>query len=233
MADLRVGWGVSMTTAVARRDDAGCSSSAVVAYRLRDAVYLNLTNRCTLRCRFCPKFHGLWTVGEARLRLRTADEPSVATVIQAARAQGPCAEYVFCGLGEPTTRWPVLLAVAAALRAEGWPIRLNTDGLASLVHGRDVAPELAGLVDHVSISLNAADERTYVRLCRPSRAGSYAALLAFAARCRVFVPRVTLTAIAGLEGVDVDACARIARELNVAFRARPLESTDGGSFRVR
>ena len=226
-------WGVPMTTAVARKDSAGRSSPVVAAYRLRDAVYLNLSNRCTLRCRFCPKFHGLWTVGEARLRLRTVDEPSVATVIEAARAEGPCAEYVFCGLGEPTTRWSALLAVAAALRAEDRPIRLNTDGLASLVQGRDVAPELAGLIDHVSISLNAADERTYDYLCRPSRPGSYAAMLAFAARCRAFVPRVTLTAIAGLEGVDIDGCARIARELNVAFRARPLESTDGRSFRVR
>lgn len=222
-----------MTTAVARKDDAGCPSAVVSAYRLRDAVYLNLTNRCTLRCRFCPKFHGLWTVGEARLRLRTADEPAAATVIQAARAEGPCTEYVFCGLGEPTTRWSTLLAVAAGLRAEGRPIRLNTDGLASLVQGRDVVPELAGLIDHVSISLNAADERAYEHLCRPSRAGSYAAMLAFAARARAFVPRVTLTAIAGLEGVDLDACARRARELGVAFRARPLESTDGRSFRVR
>ena len=222
-----------VTTAVARGDDAGRRSPVVAAYRLRGAVYLNLTNRCTLRCRFCPKFHGLWTVGEARLRLRAADEPSVATLIEAARAEGPCTEYVFCGLGEPTTRWADLLTVAAALRAAGRPIRLNTDGLASLIHGRDVAPDLAGLVDHVSISLNAADEATYERLCRPSRPGSYAAMLAFAARCRAFVPQVTLTAVAGLEGVDIDACARIARELGVAFRARPLESTDGRSFRVR
>ena len=228
-----MGWGVPIKTAVARKDSAGCSPPVVAAYRLRDAVYLNLSNRCTLRCRFCPKFHGLWTVGEARLRLRTVDEPPVATVIEAARAEGPCAEYVFCGLGEPTTRWSALLAVAAALRAEGRPIRLNTDGLASLVQGRDVAPELAGVIDHVSISLNAADERTYEHLCRPSRPGSYAAMLAFAARCRAFVPRVTLTAITGLEGVDIDGCARIARELSVAFRARPLESTDGRSFRVR
>ncbi|WP_298137446.1 TatD family nuclease-associated radical SAM protein [Acidiferrobacter sp.] len=231
--NVKVGWGVPGTMAVARGDDAGRAPSAVAAYRLRDAVYLNLTNRCTLRCRFCPKFHGLWTVGEARLRLRASEEPSVTAVIEAARALGSCTEYVFCGLGEPTTRWSALLAVAAALRTEGRPIRLNTDGLASLIHGRDVAPELAGLVDHVSISLNAADERTYEHLCRPSRAGSYSAMLAFAARARTFVPRVTLTAIAGLEGVDLDACARIARELGVAFRARPLESTDGRSFRVR
>ncbi len=220
--------------AVAYRDGVIARPSPVVlAYRLRDGVYLNLTNRCTLRCHFCPKFHGLWTVADARLRLRVRDEPSSAALVQAALEAGPCAEYVFCGLGEPTTRWPELLAVATALRATATPIRLNTDGLANLVHGRDVVPELEGLVDHVSISLNAADEATYEHLCRPGRPGSYAALLDFAARCRIYVPQVTLTAIAGLPGVDIDACARIARHLRVGFRARPLESTDGRSFRVR
>ncbi len=222
-----------MAGVVAYKDGSGRPSPVVSAYRLRDGVYLNLTNRCTLRCRFCPKFHGLWTVADARLRLRVIDEPSSTALVQAALEAGPCAEYVFCGLGEPTTRWPELLAVSAALRATGTPIRLNTDGLASLVHGRDVVPELKGLIDHVSISLNAADETTYERLCRPGRPGSYAAMLAFAARCRMYVPRVTLTAIEGLPGVDIDACARIAGDLRVGFRARPLESTDGRSFRVR
>ncbi len=222
-----------MAGAVAYRDGVGRPLPVVAAYRLRDGVYLNLTNRCTLRCSFCPKFHGLWTVADARLRLRVMDEPSSAVLVQAALDAGPCAEYVFCGLGEPTTRWSELLLVAAALRPTGTPIRLNTDGLASLVHGRDVVPEIAGLIDHVSISLNAADEATYDRLCRPGRPGSFAAMLAFAARCRTYIPRVTLTAIAGLPGVDIDACARIARDLGVDFRARPLEATDGRSFRVR
>ena len=222
-----------MAGAVAYRDGVGRPLPVVAAYRLRDGVYLNLTNRCTLRCGFCPKFHGLWTVADARLRLRVMDEPSGAALVRAALDAGPCAEYVFCGLGEPTTRWPELLFVAAALRPTGTPIRLNTDGLASLVHGRDVVPEIAGLIDHVSISLNAADEATYERLCRPRRPGSFAAMLAFADRCRTYIPRVTLTAIAGLPGVDIDACARIARDLHVDFRARPLEATDGRSFRVR
>ncbi|HUW97831.1 MAG TPA: TatD family nuclease-associated radical SAM protein [Acidiferrobacter sp.] len=206
---------------------------AVFAYRLRNAVYLNVTSRCTLRCRFCPKFHKVWTVDTAYLRLSGLEEPSAAELIAAARTEGPCDEFVFCGLGEPTTRLAVVLEVASVLRAGGTRVRLNTDGLASLVHGRDVAPELAGLVDHVSISLNAHNETLYRYLCRPQIPGSFQAMLAFADRCRQFVPRVTMTAIEGLDGVDVEACAAVAHKIGVEFRSRPLESTDGRTFRVR
>lgn len=205
----------------------------VVAYRIGQGVYLNLTSRCTLRCQFCPKFHRTWTVEEAYLRLPLADEPTAADAVLAARREGACAEYVFCGLGEPTMRLDTLLEVASTLRKDGGRLRLNTDGLANLVHGRDTVLQLAGLIDHVSISLNAQNETLYRRLCRPRLGGSLAAVLAFAKRCRDFVPRVTLTAIEGLDGVDIGACATIARDMGVEFRARPWGVTGGRAFRVR
>lgn len=204
-----------------------------LAYRVGQAVYMNLTSRCSLRCRFCPKFHRTWTVEDAYLRLALRDEPCAEEVVSAARLQGACEEYVFCGLGEPTTRLDTLLAVAATLKRGGGRLRLNTDGLAQLTQGRDVALRLAGLIDHVSISLNAQNEAVYRRLCRPRRPGSFAAVLAFAKRCREFVPRVTLTAIDGLDGVDIHACAAIARDIGVEFRARPWGAPDGRAFRVR
>ncbi len=205
----------------------------VVAYRIGQSVYLNLTSRCTLRCRFCPKFHRTWIVEDAYLRLALADEPRVADVVSAAQLQGACEEYVFCGLGEPTTRLDTLLEVASILKRGGNRLRLNTDGLAQLIHGPDVAPRLAGLIDHVSISLNAHNEAVYQRWCRPKLSGSFAAVLAFAERCRGFVPRVTLTAIDGLDGVDIKACAGLARDIGVGFRARPWGATGGRAFRVR
>ncbi len=205
----------------------------VVAYRIGQRVYLNLTSRCSLRCRFCPKFHRTWTVEDAYLRLALADEPRAEDVVSAARLQGACEEYVFCGLGEPTTRLDTLLEVASTLKRGGGHLRLNTDGLARLVHGCDIALRLAGLIDHVSISLNAQNEAVYRRWCRPKLPGSFAAVLAFAERCRSFVPRVTLTAIDGLEGVDIKACAGIARDIGVEFRARPWGAPGGRAFRVR
>ncbi len=206
---------------------------AVLSYRLKRALYLNVTSRCTLRCRFCPKFHGLWSVAGAPLQLAHGDEPSAAALLAAARDHDGCEEIVFCGLGEPTRRLDTVLAVARELRACGLPLRLNTDGLASLIHGRDVTPDLEGLIDRVSISLNAHSEVVYDWYCRPQRAGSFAAVLAFARRARDFVPEVTLTAIAGLPGVDLAACQAHAQRLGVGFRIRPLESTDDDTFHVR
>ncbi|MHB1566761.1 MAG: TatD family nuclease-associated radical SAM protein [Acidiferrobacter sp.] len=205
----------------------------VLSYRVRDTLYLNITSRCSLRCRFCPKFHKLWTVDGHYLRLPTDQEPSVSQLIAAARTVTAGQEVVFCGLGEPTTRLYVALEIAAALKRRGARVRLNTDGLANLLHGYDVTPDLEGLIDHVSISLNAHDEATYLYHCRPTLPGSFAALRDFAVKACEFVPMVTLTAIAGLAGVDIDACATIAADHGVHFRARPLESVNGRSFRLR
>lgn len=222
-----------MSETLAVPKDAAAPLHGAAAYRLRNAVYLNVTSRCTLRCRFCPKFHGLWSVHEIPLRLTLKNEPSVSTLTQAAWAQGPTDEYVFCGLGEPTKRLAVVLATASALKAGGQRIRLNTDGLASLIHGHDVLPDLAGLIDHVSISMNAHCESIYNHLCRPKVSGSFAAMLAFAARAQVFIPKVTLTAVEGLGGVDIKGCAALARRIGVEFRSRPLEATGGRTFRIR
>jgi TatD DNase family protein len=199
------------------------SHSATIGYSLHGSRYLNVTNRCTLRCTFCPKFNGDWVVQGYDLRLR--DEPGVASLVAAAGAPAAHGEVVFCGLGEPTLRLYTVLEVAAQLKRRGHRhIRLNTDGLANLVHGRDVTPDLEGLIDAVSVSLNAQDEQTYNRICRPLRPGAYPALLQFVDHVRDFVPEVTLTAIDGLDGVDISACETIARDLGVGFRRRELDN---------
>lgn len=197
------------------------SSQPVVAYTAHGNCYLNITSRCTLRCRFCPKFNHQWVIDGVNLRLQK--EPSVEEVLAAINEPHVYDEIVFCGLGEPTLRLYEMVEIAAELQQRGARrVRLNTDGLASLVYNRDVTPDLEGPVDAVSISLNAQNEAIYNRHCRPTLAGSYNAVLEFADRVRDFVPDVTLTAIDGLEGVDIAACEGIARNLGVKFRRRVL-----------
>lgn len=193
----------------------------ILAYELHGNLYLNITSRCTLRCGFCPKHQKTWEVQEYDLRLHR--EPSVEEVLEAVGDPSRYKSIVFCGLGEPTKRLDALLAIARALRPQGAPIRVNTDGLASLVHGRDVTPEMAEVVDAVSISMNAQDEETYARHCRPKRAGAYPAMLDFARRARENGIDVTLTAIDGLPGVDIESCEAMARQLGVKFRRRLLD----------
>jgi TatD DNase family protein len=196
-------------------------SAPVVGYSLHGNRYLNVTNRCTLRCTFCPKFNGSWTVKDYDLRLKR--DPSVDELVAAAGDPGKSRELVFCGMGEPTLRLYELLETAARLKDRGHArIRVNTDGLANLVHGRDITPDLEGHVDALSISLNAQDEETYVRHCRPPMRGAYPAMHNFVRRAREFVPDITLTAIDGLDGVDIVACAGIAQDLGVKFRRREL-----------
>lgn len=194
---------------------------AILAYHLHGNCYLNITYHCTLRCAFCPKFQGSWEVQGHDLRLY--GEPTAQELVDAVGDVARFKEIVFCGFGEPTLRLDVLLQVAAALKEQGATIRVNTDGLANLIYDRDVTPEFAGLVDALSISMNAQDELTYNRHCRPKQAGAYPAMLDFARRAKRHVPRVTLTAIDGLPGVDVEACRRIAEELGVDFRRRELD----------
>lgn len=197
------------------------SQSPVVAYPAHGNCYLNITSRCTLRCRFCPKFNHLWVIAGVNLRLQK--EPSVDEVLAAVHDPRAYDEIVFCGLGEPTLRLYEMVEMAAELHQRGARrVRLNTDGLASLVYKRDVTPDLEGPVDALSISLNAQNEAVYNRHCRPTLPGSYNAVLEFADRVRDFVPDVTLTAIDGLEGVDIAACERIALDLGVKFRRRVL-----------
>jgi TatD DNase family protein len=190
-----------------------------IAYALGARLYLNISSRCTLACTFCPKHtHGeVWG-----RRLRLGRPPTVEAVVAAAGDVARRREVVFCGLGEPTRRLDVLLAVAARLRAAGARrLRLNTDGLANLVTGRDVTPELVDAIDAFSVSLNAPDAASYARLC-PSRYGerAYDAVKGFIRRLRAQTSAVTASAVA-LPGLDLDACRRVAEEeLGVRFRVR-------------
>jgi TatD family-associated radical SAM protein len=191
-----------------------------ISYTIGDRLYLNITDRCTLECAFCPKTLGSLQVHEYDLTLD--HRPSAAEIIASIEDPAKYAEVVFCGYGEPTLRLNVLLEVAHWVKAHGGKVRINTDGLANLVHKRNVLPELAPCVDSLSVSLNAQNEEVYNRHCIPALPGSYDALLDFLKQAPSYIPEVSATAVEGLEGVDIAACERIAKELGVGFRKRTL-----------
>jgi TatD family-associated radical SAM protein len=192
-----------------------------VSYRIGDRLYLNITDRCTLGCRFCPKNNGSYRVHDYDLRLE--HRPDEQEILEAVGDPSGYAEVVFCGYGEPTLRLKVLLSVAAEIRRRGGRVRVNTDGLASLVNKRDTLPELGACVDALSVSLNAQDAAVYERHCQPALPGAYEHLISFLERAPAWVPEVTATAIDGLEGVDIPACERLAARLGVRFRRRVLD----------
>jgi TatD family-associated radical SAM protein len=195
--------------------------NGTLAYPIGDNLYLNVTDRCTLRCAFCPKH-----AAQPRVRgydLSLAIRPEVSDVIAALGDPARYSEIVFCGFGEPTLRLKLVLEVSDYIQSRHGRVRINTDGLANLVHKRNVLPELTGRVDALSVSMNAHNETVYDRHCRPALPGSYDAMLSFLEQAPRYISEVTATAIDGLQGVDIAACQRLAAQRGVRFRRRVLD----------
>ncbi|WP_202095791.1 TatD family nuclease-associated radical SAM protein [Adlercreutzia mucosicola] len=192
-------------------------------YEVYDGLYVNLTNRCSCRCTFCLRSQGEGVCGSDSLWLER--EPTFEEVRDefAKFDMSRYDEVVFCGFGEPTEAWEVLKQVAAYVKETyGLPVRVNTNGQGSLINGRDIAPEFAGLVDAVSISLNTPNPVRYAELTR-SRFGTEAfpAMLDFAREVRRYVPDVTMTTVeTTLTPEEEAACRAICDELGVTYRIR-------------
>ena len=193
-----------------------------IVYPYQDGLYVNLTNRCPVSCSFCVKSAWKWSYRGHDLRLRR--EPPAADVVEALGDLKRRRELVFCGFGESTYRLEELKAVARAAKARGAPsVRLNTIGLANLIHRRDVVPELAGLVDAVSVSLNTADPAQWRELHRPLKAyaaAGFAAAMEFVRSAARLLPRAVVTAV-DLPGVDLPRLQALAAELGASFKLRP------------
>ena len=193
----------------------------VLTYNIKNSLYLNITNHCTNRCDFCIRDHGTGLFANLKLER----EPLLDEILDDVLSQNlhKYKEIVFCGYGEPTCRLYDLLAVCKKLReVTDTPIRLNTNGHASLISGEDTAPMFKGLIDVVSISMNAADPDTYYQLCHPKFGeDTYVGVLKFAREISKYVPKVVLTAVEGtIQPDDVDRCRRIAADLGAEFRLR-------------
>ena len=135
-------------------------------------------------------------------------------------------EIVFCGFGEPTERIDAVVEVARFIKnTYNKPTRINTNGLGNLVNNRDITPELKGLIDTISISLNTPNRERYYELTR-SRFGieSFDAMLAFAKAAAQYVPNVILSTVSTTITEDEEKeCQRICDKLGVTYRIRPYE----------
>jgi len=204
------------------------TSSSVIVYPVKDGLYVNLTNRCPCACRFCIRQNGDGVYGSGSLWL--SHEPSAAEVVSALQAAGlaSCRELVFCGYGEPTERIEVLVEVARHVKSvrPDLPVRVNTNGLSDLIHGRPTASDFVGCVDAMSISLNAATGWEYYALCRPKFGpGSWEAMLAFAAEVKKYVPDVVMTVVGTPDFTPEkrQACEAVCARIGVPLRVRTYE----------
>ena len=197
-----------------------------ILYKVHNNIYVNLTNRCPCACTFCLR-QTMDKVGESD-SLWLKEEPDLETV-KAAFENWDMSKYdevVFCGFGEPTERIDLLLYTAKYIKETyRKPIRLNTNGLGNLINERDIVPEMKGLIDTVSISLNTPDKEDYLALVRP-RFGeqSFEAMLAFAEECVGIIPNVVLSTVdTTITKEQEEQCAEICRKIGAKYRIRPWE----------
>jgi TatD DNase family protein len=192
-----------------------------IVYPIRRSLYVNVTNECSNRCTFCPRSTGELVVKGHNLKL--PHEPTPQEILKALQEAGApnYEEVVFCGFGEPTLRLEVVKEVAREVKGRwGLRTRLDTNGQGSVINGRDITGELVGLVDAVSVSLNAPDAAAYEKLCRPTLPSAFAAVCEFVRACKGRIPTVRATAVA-VPGLDLESVRRLAeQDLGVAFEVR-------------
>lgn len=200
----------------------------ILVYELDGKIYINLTNKCTNDCIFClrkdkddVKGQQLWLDNEDS----TADD--VAAQYEEILRLKPCndnSEVIFCGYGEPLLKLNVLKEVAKYIKKK-YPqtkIRINTNGHANYVYKRNIVPELKGLIDVISVSLNGESSEEYNELSQPNFDNAYEEVKKFIKECSDNGFETIASVVDGYKGrhLNLEKCEKIATELGAKFRVR-------------
>ena len=192
------------------------------------AVYVNITNDCNCDCVFClrsmkemAKESSLWIEHDPSIEEITAELDRLPWEY--------VREVVCCGFGEPLIRLDTVLSVLRYVKEHHPSVltRVNTNGLGELEHGSEFADRFLGLLDTISISLNASNAERYLALTR-SKFGisSYEAMLTFAEHCKPYVPNVVLTVVEKVENEEeIALCRKICAERGLNLRVRTYEGS--------
>ena len=198
-----------------------------ILYKVHNGLYVNLTNKCPCRCSFCLRedknssslYGDLWL----------EREPSVEEVknefLKCDLTEFD--EIVFCGFGEPTMRLYDIFEICRFLRTiTDLPIRINTNGMADLIHGKNTAPDFKGLIDIVSISLNTPNKERYFEITK-NKFGidSFDAVIDFARNVKPYVKKIVLSTVeTTITKEEEEECRKIADEVGAVYRIREFES---------
>ena len=197
-----------------------------ITYPVKSGLYINMTNRCPCACNFCLRKNGDSVYGSEPLWLDR--EPTVQEICESIDGWDlkKFSEIVFCGYGEPAMRLPELLEVAKHIKQVcELPIRINTNGLADLIWGEPTAGWLEGVIDTVSVSLNATNAEAYFAMVNPKFGiGSFDAMLKFTADCVKYVPNVVMTVVDVVTTPEEQQKSReICESIGATLRVRPYE----------
>ncbi len=202
-----------------------------VFYKFEGKMYINITNGCPCRCTFCIRDNGDSITDNDSLWLE--HEPSFEEITEAFDSfdKEGITDAVFCGYGEPTVRAEMLLKTAEYIRSKSFMnIRLNTNGLVKLIHPEFDIQRFKGLIDSVSISLNAPDAARYNEVTRPSFGEkAYNVMLEFADEMKGICDKVMFTVVDVITPDEIERCREISEKMGIIFRVRH-HVTDNRSY---
>ena len=188
-----------------------------------ETVYVNLTNSCTNSCIFCLRNQKDDVCGA---EMWYDDNYTLEDIIEQFNKFLPYVKTtVFCGYGEPFLRREMMKEFCKYLR-KNYPkikIRVNTNGHANAIYKTNVAEEFKGLIDAVSVSLNASCEKDYDEICKPKIKNAYEEVKKFIKACSDAGIEVTASVVTGFDKihyVNVEECEKIASSLGAKFRNR-------------
>ncbi|MFR1671977.1 MAG: TatD family nuclease-associated radical SAM protein [Candidatus Gastranaerophilaceae bacterium] len=196
--------------------------SNILVYELENKIYINLTNRCTNDCIFCLRNDKDDVCGKT-LWLDNENFSAKDVIAQLDNFK-LSNEIVFCGYGEPLLKLEILKEVSKYIK-EKYPdtkIRINTNGHANFVYKRNIAPELKGLIDEISVSLNASTSTEYDELSQPKIENAYDEVKKFIKCCSEAGIKTVTSVVEGYKGrhLDLDTCEKISTQLGAKFRVR-------------
>ena len=197
-----------------------------ISYEVGKNLYLNLTNQCPCACTFCIRNNGDGAYGSDPLWLE--HEPTMEEIKADLSKRDISAynEVIFCGFGEPTCRLDALLETAKWLKSncETVKFRLNTNGLGDLVNNRPIAEELCGIIDTISISLNAGTKEEYMKVTRPKFENAWEAMHKFTADCvNTGKSQVVMSVVDVISPEQIEASREVAESLGAVLRVRTYD----------
>jgi len=154
------------------------------------------------------------------LSMKKSEEPSADVYIKEIGNPKKYNEIIFCGYGEPTIRWDVVKDISKYVKDNGGQTRLNTDGHGNVINKKDITPEMKGLIDIVSISLNSTDPGQYSKIMG-IKTDMFYEMKDFVLKSKQYVKEVVLT-IVNVPEVDIERARNFTEEeLGITFRERP------------
>jgi TatD DNase family protein len=202
----------------------GSNAESVFTYKLGNSLYINVTNRCNAHCVFCKrKEHPI--LRGYNLGLERGEEPNADVYIKEIGDPKNYSEIVFCGYGEPTIRWDIVKDISKFVKANGGKTRLNTNGHGNIINKKDITPEMKGLIDVLSISLNTFDPKQYSELVG-LETSYFDEMITFAKKSKPYVEKVVMT-IVSIDEVDIERARKITKEeIGAEFRVREFFSSE-------